>query len=90
MFGIKKILLLVFGISMPRLMIVILALFTTWFNAVGSLIWVILGFIFLPYTLLWYSVVIHWYHGTWGPLQTGLLIVAIIFDVTPAKKLLGR
>lgn len=90
MLGIKRVFFLVLGVSAPRLTIVILGLFTKWFNAVGSLIWIILGFIFLPYTLLWYSVVTNWYHGVWGPMQTAILIVAIIFDVTPAKKLLGR
>lgn len=90
MLGIKRLVFLVLGVSAPRLTIVILGLFSRWFNTVGSFIWVILGFIFLPYTLLWYSVVTNWYGGDWGSMQTVVLILAIIFDVTPAKKLLGR
>ena len=39
----------------PRLLIAVLWLFTSWFAVLPSGIWILLGFIFLPTTLLWYS-----------------------------------
>jgi len=45
----------------PRLVLFLLWFFTTWLTGVVSRpLWLILGFIFLPTTLLWYSVVQHW------------------------------
>ena len=45
----------------PRIAIVLLWLFATWFDGLfTSPLWPILGFIFLPTSLLWYTVVLHW------------------------------
>lgn len=69
----------------PRLVIVLLFLFTTWFQGVfPSLVWPVLGFFFLPTTLLWYSVVHNVYAGVWGGLQIVVLIIAVIIDLSPA------
>ena len=44
----------------PRILILALWFFSTWFGGVfDSLLWPILGFIFAPTTLLWYSAVQH-------------------------------
>ena len=52
------------GLIFPRIAAVILYFFTTWFTGVfATVLWPILGFIFAPYTMLWYSAVINWYGG---------------------------
>ena len=52
----------------PRLLIVLLWFFTTWFRGVfDNLLWPILGFLFLPTMLLWYSAVLRWVGGEGTP-----------------------
>jgi len=74
-------LLLLFALFVPRVVIVLLWLFSTWFT--GSIHWVlgVLGFVFLPYTLLWYTAVQHWYGGEWGVLQLVILVIAVLADL---------
>jgi hypothetical protein len=75
------------GLLLPRLIIFILWFFSNWFNGVFQN-WVIplLGFIFLPYTTLWYSAVINWYGGTWGFWQVAIMVVAVIADLSSHAK----
>src|SRR5438045_3877957 len=48
----------------PRIAIVLLWAFTMWFDGLfTSSLWPILGFVFLPTSLLWYTVVLHWFGG---------------------------
>ena len=48
----------------PRITILVLWIFTEWFSGVfSSMIWPLLGFIFMPLTTLWYSVVVNQYGG---------------------------
>ncbi|MDQ7007180.1 MAG: hypothetical protein Q9Q40_08100 [Acidobacteriota bacterium] len=64
----------------PRLVIVLLVLFSNWFGrAFDGLLIPLLGFFFLPYTLLWSSVVYNVY-GHWGLWQVLLLVVALLLD----------
>lgn len=75
--------LITFILSMlaPRLAIVLLWLLTEWFKGVfPGLLWPVLGFFFMPYTLLWYALVQHSPTGTWGPVQIFVLIMAILTD----------
>ena len=66
----------------PRVLIVILWLFTSWFSGVfSSALWPVLGFFFLPVTTLWYSVVINNYGGNWNMTNIILLILAVIIDM---------
>jgi hypothetical protein len=70
----------------PRITLLLLWFLTTWFEGMfANLLWPILGFIFLPTTLLWYSVVQNVYDGVWGGLQIVVLIVAVIIDGSPAS-----
>lgn len=70
----------------PRIVIVVLWFFTTWFRGVfDNLLWPILGFIFLPTTMLWYSAVQNWYGGEWGTLQIVGIVIALLVDVSPAS-----
>lgn len=74
-----------FGLFVPRIVILVLWFLTDWFSGVfDSLILPVLGFIFLPTTLLWYSVVVNVYNGVWGPLQIIVAVIAVAIDLAPA------
>ncbi len=76
----------VLALLTPRLAIVILWLFTGWFSGIfGTALWPILGFLFLPTTLLWYTAVQHWFGGVWSLWPVLGLILALAIDVSPAK-----
>jgi hypothetical protein len=73
--------LLVLGLF-PRLFVLFLKVLTDWFQPVFvGWLWIILGIIFAPVTLLWYSVVINWFYGQWGTWQIVVLVFAIIVDL---------
>ena len=73
----------------PRLVIALLWLFTHWFRSLAGL-WLILGFIFLPTTLLWYTAVQHWFGGHWTLWPIVGLVIALAIDVSPARKRRAR
>ncbi|HSL71318.1 MAG TPA: hypothetical protein VK864_13810, partial [Longimicrobiales bacterium] len=50
----------------------------------------ILGFFFLPTTLLWYSAVQNWWAGHWGALQVIGLIIAFLIDTSSARHTRSR
>ena len=71
----------------PRIAIVLLWMLTDWFDGLfASSLWPILGFIFLPTTLLWYTVVLHWFGGVWSLWPIVGLVIALIIDVSPARE----
>jgi hypothetical protein len=77
----------IIGFFAPRLFSIYLYFFTGWFAGVFQTKgWPILGFIFLPRTMLWYSVVSHWFGGQWGVWQYVLLVVAILIDLGAGGK----
>lgn len=77
-------LLVLIALLAPRVTIALLFFFTTWFQGMfNNLLWPALGFLFLPTTLLWYSVVQNVYDGVWGGLQIVGLIIAVIIDGSP-------
>ncbi len=70
----------------PRLMIALLWFFTNWFKGLfTSLLWPLLGFIFLPTTLLWYSVVVTWFGGVWSFWPIVGIVIALMIDVSSAS-----
>jgi len=69
----------------PRLVIAVLWLFTRWFAVVPAGIWILLGFIFLPTTLLWYTAVQHWFGGEWSLVPLIGIVIALAVDVSPAS-----
>ncbi len=80
-------LLAVLGLVFPRIAALILYFFTTWFTGVfATMLWPILGFLFAPYTMLWYSVVMNWYGGEWHFLQIAILVVTILCDLGSSGK----
>lgn len=77
-------LIILLALLLPRLTIIALWLFSNWFQGLfGSPIWPIIGFIFLPLTLLWYTVVQHWFGGQWDIIPIIGLIIALIIDISP-------
>lgn len=80
-------LLAILALLAPRVAIVLLWLFTSWFDGLFTLtLWPILGFLFLPTSLLWYTVVLHWFGGVWSLWAVVGLIIALIIDVSPARE----
>ena len=75
------------ALAAPRLLIVLLWVFTSWFRGVfHSAIWLILGFFFLPTTVLWYSAVHNWFNGQWTFWPLVGLVVAVLVDLGPMKR----
>ncbi|HEX7071902.1 MAG TPA: hypothetical protein VF190_13900 [Rhodothermales bacterium] len=71
------------ALAVPRLVIVVLYFFTTWFTGVfNSILWPILGFIFLPTTLLWYTAVQHWFGGEWTLWPIVGIVIALMIDLS--------
>ena len=74
------------ALAAPRLVIGLLWFFTSWFSGMfPSILWPILGFFFLPTTLLWYSAVQHWFGGTWSLWPVVGIVIALMIDVSPAS-----
>jgi hypothetical protein len=70
----------------PRLVIVLLWFVTGWFHGVfNTLLWPLLGFIFLPTTLLWYTAVQHWFGGVWSLWPVVGIVIALMIDLSPAR-----
>ena len=69
----------------PRFVIVAIWLFSDWFNgAFDSVLWPILGFVFLPTTLLWFTAVHHWFAGEWTLWPVVGIVAALAIDISPA------
>ncbi len=79
-------LMVLLALAMPRLVVLFLWFFTHWFTGLfNNLLWPILGFIFLPTTLLWYSAVQHWFGGQWTLWPVVGIVVALMIDLSPAS-----
>jgi hypothetical protein len=73
----------VIALAMPRLVIAILWFFTNWFTGLFStLLWPILGFVFLPTTFLWYTAVLRWFGGEWTLWPIVGIVIALAIDVS--------
>lgn len=80
-------LLALLALAAPRIAVALLWALTTWFEGLfTSSLWPILGFIFLPTSLLWYTAVQHWFGGVWSLWPVVGLIIALIIDVSPARE----
>ncbi len=74
------------ALLLPRLTLVLLWLFTNWFNGVfASVLWPVLGFLVLPLTTLWYLVVQHWFGGQWDVIPIAGLVAALLIDISPTR-----
>jgi hypothetical protein len=80
-------LLIIIALVTPRLVVFTLWLFTNWFRGLfDSSLWPILGFVFLPTTLLWYTAAQHWFAGQWTFWPVIGLVIALMIDMSPAKR----
>jgi hypothetical protein len=75
-------LIMLFALFVPRVVIAVLFLFTTWFSGVfNGILLPIIGFIGFPYALLTYSLLVNLGSGVsniWGLL---IMILAIVADL---------
>lgn len=79
-------LLVLFALITPRLVVALLWFFSRWFTGMfPSLLWPVLGFIFLPTTLLWYSAVQHWWGGHWSLWPVVGIVIALMIDLSPTR-----
>ena len=79
-------LLVLFALATPRLVILCLWFLTHWFQGLFTTpLWPILGFVFLPTTLLWYSAVQRWFGGQWTLWPIVGLVIALMIDLSPAS-----
>lgn len=84
-------LLVIFSLFIPRLIMFGIFLFTNWFSlAYSTLIWPLLGFIFMPYTTLAYLAAMlnnnHQLTGGW----IVLVVVAVLVDLGGQGGSVGR
>ena len=78
-------LLVVLALAAPRLVIAVLWFFTNWFRGLfDTILWPILGFVFLPTSLLWFTAVHHWFDGQWTLWPIVGMVIALMIDVSPA------
>ena len=79
-------LILLFGVLVPRLTMVALWLLTNWFQGMfATWLMPVLGFVFLPTSLLWYSAVHNWFGGEWGVVPIAGMVVAVLMDLAPLR-----
>jgi hypothetical protein len=50
-----------------------------------TLMWPILGVIFAPTSLLWFSAVQHWFGGVWSLWPVVGMVIAVMIDLSPAS-----
>jgi uncharacterized membrane protein len=79
--------LLGFALLAPRLLVALLYFLTNWFTGVfANGWWLLAGAIFLPTSVLWYSVVYQWFGGQWGIIPVVGMIISLVIDLAPARK----
>ncbi len=84
-------LLAIFSLFVPRVAIALLWFFTDWFQGVfNTTFWPLLGFLFMPLTLLWYSVVFHFFGGQWTAIPIIGMVIAVLLDLTPTRRFYRR
>lgn len=70
----------VLAVAFPRVAIVLLFLFTTFFHVFHGLVIPVLGFLFLPLTLLVYTYLLN-INSPIGNVQLIYLLVAVVIDL---------
>ncbi|MGI8959366.1 MAG: hypothetical protein ACR2IV_06340 [Bryobacteraceae bacterium] len=73
-------LLALLAVAFPRVAIVLLWLFSNFFSSIHGIIIPILGFIFLPLTLIVYAYLLNT-HQPMGAIQLVFLFIAIVLDL---------
>jgi hypothetical protein len=76
--------LLVLAMAAPRFVMALLYFFSRWFDGLfPSALWPVLGFIFMPTTLLWWTAVQRWWGGQWTLWPIVGMVIAISIDGSP-------
>jgi hypothetical protein len=79
-------LLAVIALLTPRLLILVLWFTSSWFKGIfDTMLWPVLGFFFLPTTLLWYTAVQHWFGGQWTLWPIAGMVISLMIDLSPAS-----
>jgi hypothetical protein len=72
----------VFAVFFPRLVMIVIWLCTSWFNvAFKTILWPLLGFIFMPYTTLAYMAAMLNNHHAVNGLWLVLIVFAALVDL---------
>ena len=75
-------LLALLAVAFPRIAIILLWLFTTFFTGIyHGIIIPVLGFIFLPLTLIVYTYIVRVYGGHIGTTQLVFIFIAVVVDL---------
>ncbi len=75
-------LILLLGLVAPRVSIVLLWIFTSWFTGVfDRVLWLVLGLLLLPVSTLWFSVVVNVFGGQWSILPIIGMVIAVLVDI---------
>ena len=84
-------LLALMALAVPRLVIAAIWIFSGWFQGIfAGILWPVLGFIFAPVTLLWFTAVHNWYGGAWQPWHVAVLVATVLIDLSPGAGKRGR
>jgi len=76
----------IIALMTPRIAVALLWFFSHWFDGLfPTPLWPVLGFFFLPTTLLWYSAVQRWFGGQWTLWPIVGIVIALLIDVSPAS-----
>jgi len=74
------------ALAIPRGLIIGLWLLSDWFTGIfQSALWPVLGFLFLPTTMLWYTAVHHWFGGQWSFWPVVGVVIALMIDTSPSQ-----
>ena len=70
------------SLGFPRLMLVLLWLFSDWFDAAyDGLLFPVLGLLFAPLTCIWYAIVLGFYGGDWTLVPIVGMVIAVGLDL---------
>ena len=80
------VLILLLALFVPRVTLFLLWLLTNWFQGVFStVLWPVLGFLLMPLTTLWYSMVIKFFGGEWSLIPIIGAVIAVLIDIAPVR-----
>ena len=70
-----------FALGFPRLTLVVLWVFSGWFDdAYEGFLWPLLGLVFAPLTCIWYAIVVAFFGGAWTLWPIVGMVVAVGLD----------
>jgi len=71
-----------FALLTPRIVILLMLVFSNYLeSAYQTLLWPLLGFLFLPLTTLAYAFAYHQTGGSVGGFYIAIIVIAVLFDL---------